>query len=174
MAGVIVPNIYVRDVNKLIFLAGPIRGAPNWQDEAIRILLPKNSELIIATPRRGIRESFAGSVLPGDNNYFKRQRLWERHYLETASKRGAILFWLPGEAEHNCAKSYGAMTRLELGQWMTNYRHDNRVRFCVGSDGKFSELDIIRIDLALDAPDKRILGTLEETCDEALRLYNLA
>jgi len=174
MAGVIIPNTYVRDVDKLVFLAGPIRGAPNWQDEAIRILSSKKPELTIATPRRGIREFFAGSVLSGDNTYFKRQRLWERHYLEVASKRGAILFWLPGEAEHNCAKSYGAMTRLELGQWMTNYRHDNQVRFCVGSNGKFSELDIIRMDLALDAPDKRILGTLEETCDKALRLYNLA
>lgn len=170
MAGIIIPNIYVRDVNKLIFLAGSIRGAPNWQDEAIRILLSKNYELTVATPRKGIRESFAGSVLPGDNTYFKRRRLWERHYLEIASKRGAILFWLPGETEHNCAKSYGAMTRLELGQWMTNYRHDNQVRFCIGSDGKFSELDTIRTDLAIDTPDKRILDTLEGTCEEALRL----
>jgi hypothetical protein len=29
------------------------------------------------------------------------------------------------------------------------------VRFCVGSDGKFQELDIIEYDLKLDAPDKK-------------------
>ncbi len=38
MAKVIIPKTYVKEVQtSLIFLAGPIRGAPNWQDEAIRL-----------------------------------------------------------------------------------------------------------------------------------------
>lgn len=171
MGKVIIPKTYVKDIEApLIFLAGPIRSAPNWQDEAIDLLLSKNSDLVIASPRRGIRDKIAPHIVTGDENYFSRQRAWERHYLEIASKTGAILFWLPGEVEHNCEKVYGAMTRVEIGQWMTNYRHNNSVRFCVGSDGKFPEMHTIDYDLQLDAPNKKIFSSLEGTCDEAVRL----
>lgn len=171
MVGVIIPKTYVLELGaQLIFLAGPIRSAPNWQDEAIDIILSQNNDLIVASPRREIREAFAKYILQGDENYFSRQRAWERHYLDLASKTGAIMFWLPGEDYHDCKKVYGAMTRIEIGQWMTNYRHDKSVRFCVGSDGKFPELNTIRYDLQLDAPEKPILGSLEETCLEAVRL----
>ncbi|MBI2124207.1 hypothetical protein HYT92_00275 [Candidatus Pacearchaeota archaeon] len=214
MNKVIIPRTYVRELTApLIFLAGPIRCAPNWQDEAIEILFSQEPNLIIASPRRGVRDKIACYIAPGDETYFSRQRAWERHYLDIASKTGAILFWLPGEAEHDCNKEYGAMTRVELGQWMTNYRnqknnvpphllrcglqghlflgcseikssklrpnskecgynfgHNENVRFCIGSDGNFSELHTIKYDLKLDAPGKEISKTLEETCMEALRL----
>ncbi len=106
----------------------------------------------------------------GDDAYFPRQRAWERHYLDLASKQGAILFWLPGEEHHDCNKVYGAITRMELGQWMTSYKHDNSIRLCIGSDSKFPELHTVQYDLSLDAPDKDIKKTLEETCFEAIRL----
>jgi hypothetical protein len=64
------------------------------------------------------------------------------------------------------------MTRLELGQAMTNYRYNKNFRFCVGSDGLFSELDTIKCDLSLDASNKSIIPTLEETCIEASNLVN--
>ena len=171
MGKLIIPKTYVQELDTpLIFLAGPIMSAPNWQDKAIEILFSLEDNLLIASPRRGIGENISKYVVGGYENFFSRQREWERHYLDIASKNGAILFWLPGEAEHNCEKSYGAMTRLELGQWMTRYSYDKNVHFCVGSDGNFSELETIKYDLSLDAPDKKIIGTLEETCKEALRL----
>lgn len=171
MGKLIIPKVYVPDLKApLIFLAGPIRSAPNWQDEAIEILFSQEPDVIIASPRRGIRDNIAKHIMSGDEHYFPRQRAWERHYLDIAAKKGAILFWLPGEAEHDCQKVYGAMTRLELGEWMTNYRHNNLVRFCVGSDSKFPELRTIQFDLTLDAPDKEIKKSLEETCAEAVRL----
>ena len=171
MGKLIIPKTYIQDINfPLIFLAGPIRSAPNWQDEAIKILFSQESNLVIASPRREVRENISKYIVAGDENYFSRQRAWERYYLDIASKAGAILFWLPGEAEHNCQKSYGAMTRLELGQWMTHYRYNKSARFCIGSDGKFSELDTIKYDLSMDAPNKRVISTLEETCKETIRL----
>ena len=171
MSKLIIPKTYVQKLQApLIFLAGPIRSAPNWQDEAIDILFSQGSNLIIASPRRGVRDKIAQYIATGDESYFPRQRAWERHYLDIASKTGAILFWLPDEAEHDCQKVYGAMTRVEIGQWMTNYKYNNSVRFCVGSDDKFSELDTIDFDLKLDAPNKEIKQTLEETCIEAVRL----
>lgn len=147
-----------------------VRGAPNWQDEAIDFLFSKNKDLIIVSPRRGAREKIASYIFDGDNNYFSRQRAWERHYLDIASKNGVILFWLPGEENHDCNKVYGAMTRLELGQCMANYKNDNSIKFVVGSDGKFPELDTIRYDLILDAPKKEIYNSLEKTCLETLKL----
>lgn len=171
MGSIIIPKNYVKEISSpLIFLAGPIRGAPNWQDTAIDIIFSKNMDVTIASPRRGVKASLLLYLLNGDEIHFKRQRAWERHYLALASKTGTIMFWLPGEESHDCSKSYGAMTRLELGQWMIRYSQDKSVSLCIGSDGKFSELDTIKYDLSLDAPDKIIFGSLEETCSEALRL----
>ena len=169
--GLIIPKTYVAEIaGPLVFLAGPIREAPNWQDYAATFLLSKEPDLTVASPRRGKRNPIFRYLLEGDENHFSRQREWERHYLDLASKRGAILFWLPGETLHECSKAYGAMTRLELGQVMTASRIVDFVNFCVGSDGEFSELNTIKYDLSLDAPDKFVFNTLEETCREALRL----
>jgi hypothetical protein len=171
MGGVIIPKTFVRDPVPLIFLGGPINGAPNWQDKAVTTILSKAPELFVASPRRGVRETIAPHVLKGNESVFPRQRVWERYYLKLASRKGAIMFWLPGEEAHDPAHSYGAMTRVELGQWMTEYRFDQTVSFCLGSDGHFPGLDPIKYDLSLDAPDKLpLFGSLEETCAEAIRL----
>jgi hypothetical protein len=171
MGSVIIPKTYVKEIHvPLIFLAGPIRSAPNWQDAAIEAILLRNADLVIASPRREVGENIKQHLLRGDENVFPRQRAWERYYLDLASRSGAIMFWLPGESTHNCQKAYGAMTRVELGQWMTNYRHDKSIRFCLGTDGRFSEFGPIKYDLSLDAPDKRIFGSLDDTCSEAIRL----
>ncbi len=172
MKGIILPKTHIKRVNQapLVFLAGPIKGAPIWQDEAIKILLSYPSHLMVASPRRSVSPEFQQYVVQGDNSYFPRQRAWERHYLDIASKQGAILFWLPGEIEHSCEKAYGAMTRVELGQWTTKLNLDRTLPICIGSDGKFSELDTIKYDLSLDAPEIELKNTLEETCFEATRL----
>ena len=174
MGGLIIPKTYIEEPSfPLIYLAGPIKGAPKWHDEAIEFLLSHNPDLTIASPQKEIKQNLSAHLLKGDESYFSRQRAWERHYLSLASDSGAILFWLPGEETHRCEKSYGAMTRIELGQWMTNYRDDRFLGLAIGTDGKFSEIDTIKYDLSLDAPDKKIYSTLEETCSEALRLANI-
>ncbi len=177
MGGIILPKTYVANIEEpIIFLAGPIRSAPNWQDDAIKCILNKNSNLTVASPRRGIRENISKYVLKGNETYFSRQREWELHYLHKASKNGSILFWLCGEEEHNCNKVYGAMTRVEIGEWMAHYNHDRSLHFCVGSDSKFSELHTVEYDLKHYAPDKQIIKAknsicaLEKICDEAIRL----
>mgnify|MGYP001583684757 FL=1 len=130
MVKLIIPKTYVQElVLPLIFLAGPIRSAPNWQNEAIDLLFSQKPNLVIASPRRGVRDKIAPYIITGDETYFSRQRAWERHYLDIASKTGAILFWLPCEVEHDCQKVYGAMTRVEIGQWMTDYKHDKMCAF---------------------------------------------
>jgi hypothetical protein len=169
----IIPKIYVKDINyPIIFLAGPIRSAPNWQDKAIKYIISKDPNIIIASPRRGIRDNISPYIITGDENYFPRQRAWERHYLDVATSNGAIMFWLPFEEEHNCNKVYGAMTRFELGLVLGWYKYNKEISFCIGTDNDFSEFDIMNYDLKLDAPLKEIQYSLEKTCDKAIELAN--
>ncbi len=170
MAKIILPKDKVDVSNEtVIFLAGPIRGATNWHYEAMDILLALDPHITIASPRRTLREDLEQHRVYGKESY-DRQRAWERYYLEKASKQGSILFWLPKEHEHNCAKAYGAITRFEIGQWLSHYKHDNSLHVCFGSDGEFPELRTIALDIAEDAPNKIIYDSLEKTCKRALEL----
>jgi len=160
---IILPKTYVENVDKpLIFLAGPIRDARDWQEPAINYITSNDKEVIIANPRWDANEYIWNLTISGRTDYFKRQRAWERHYLEIASKKGAVLFWL--------ANAPGLMTRLELGQLMTRYKYDNSTKFCVGSEKGFMDIETISYDLSEDAPTKKIFDTLEETCSEAIKL----
>lgn len=174
MAKIITPKDFVQiEDSPLIFLAGPIQGAPNWHDKAMSYLFSKENNLYIASPKRIVGPNLSKYVVSGNKDFFPRQRAWERFYLDLASMNGSIMFWLPGEENHNCGKVYGAMTRLELGQWMTKYSFDMKTRFCIGSDGNFPELKTIKYDLSLDAPGKEIFSSLEEVCDEAISLTKI-
>lgn len=181
MAGVIVPNRYIsqQDIKgPLIFLAGPIRGAPVWQDQAIDMLISADPEVTVVTPRRGVRSNFSEFVLEESSARYFRQREFEWDYMLRAGEQpdvqGAIMFWLPEECDHSCEKAYGAMTRVELGQWMTRYQFNPGVRFCLGTDNKFSEIDTILYDLSRHAPNKTAFFKLRETCEEALRIARAA
>jgi hypothetical protein len=168
MIDIYLPEKRVQTSKPLIFLAGPIRGTSDWQSEAIQYFLDKEADVAIANPRR--------TVAPGLEQYVRegtipceRQRAWELDELEVAARTGAIVFWLQGETEHKCEKSYGAMTRAELGHWLARYAMSPSVPFVIGSDGKFSELDTLLVDVQRFAPDLLPLySTLAETCGRAL------
>lgn len=175
MSKIILPKYRVDgiDDDTLFFLAGPIRGAPQWQDKAIDCLLKMDEYITIASPRRKLRTDLEEKRVYGTHE-FPRQRAWEWHYLKKAgkeNKNGAIIFWFPGEVEHRCEKSYGAMTRAEFGQWMTRFKYDGPVRLSIGTDGKFSEFDTLLYDLheeyKIDLP---IFNSLEETCRNAMEI----
>jgi hypothetical protein len=160
---ILLPRTYIEKLEKpLIFLAGPIRYAQDWQEKAIDYLLSNDNGVIIANPRWDAGQRIKNLAINGESNYFKRQRVWERYYLKIASHTGAVLFWL--------ANAPGFMTRFELGQISAEYKHNNSTRFCVGGEKGFIDIDTIRYDLSEDAPDKEIFDTLEETCSEAIKL----
>ncbi|MDO8556410.1 MAG: hypothetical protein Q7R96_04535, partial [Nanoarchaeota archaeon] len=137
MLTIITPKKYIPTIKKpLIFLAGPIRGAPAWQDEAIDIFLKKGYEGFLVNPSRTLAQRHEQHGALGCEQHFTRQRAWEHHYLTLARKeapQGAIMFYLIGEQHHRCEKSYAAMTRLELGQHLTEYQKDPSSRICIGS-----------------------------------------
>ncbi len=161
---IILPKTYIENIDRpLIFLAGPIRDARDWQETAINYIISNNKDVIIANPRWDASDRLRDMALKGKiDGYFPRQRQWERHYLNVASSNGAVLFWLENAP--------GLTARLELGQLMTQYRYDSSTRFCVGADEHFSDIETIKYDLSVDAPGKIVYSTLEKTCQEAIKL----
>ena len=153
-------------------MAGPIKGAPNWQDNAIELILDLEPSLFIASPRWEVSDKISKYVIKGDNEYFHRARAWERYYFDLALEKGCVMFWLPTEQQHKCDKVYWAMTGFELGIINARYGVDKSLRFCIGTDGGFSEFRTIQYDLSIDAPGKLIFSNLEDTCREAISLVD--
>lgn len=83
-----------------VFLAGPIQGAPDWQNT-----LPELDNIIWISPRR------YNAVLNDETH--RQQMEWETRALRTAN---IILFWIPEEVEHVEGRGYAQTTRFELGE----------------------------------------------------------
>lgn len=109
---------------KLVFLAGPIKGAECWQDKAIADLA--DMDIYIANPRRDGGEGFD----------YDKQVEWETYYLRRAD---VIMFWIPPEAEKVDGRSYAQTSRFELGEWLgrTDFNHCADKAVVVGIDNAF-------------------------------------
>jgi hypothetical protein len=136
-----------------IFLAGPIQGAPDWQVEAVALLVGE-PDLAVFNPRR--REF----IVEGPDK--AAQWDWEHAHLDRAGKRGCIMFWLCREANHDCRRAYAQCTRFELGEAMMRHVRDG-VRVVVGIDEGFTNGGYLRHTLAKKAPGIPLAVTLEET-----------
>ncbi|MFA7315608.1 MAG: nucleoside 2-deoxyribosyltransferase domain-containing protein [Candidatus Paceibacterota bacterium] len=158
-----------------IFLAGPIRNAPKWQEEAIKILLDRDEKLFVSSPTRELSKDLMSSV-EKDNpfNYqtFERQRAWEQYYLNSASQKGCIIFWLPREAEPKefPDKVYAHITMMELGEWIARKKADKEINIVFGSDGNFPEWSTILYEIASELPTVPIRNSLEDVIDTAIQL----
>jgi hypothetical protein len=154
------PPGYLSLEGPVIFLAGPIQGAPDWQSRAAALLHRADPEVHIASPRR--------RYAPGEFRY-EEQVDWETHYLRRAGQRGVVLFWLAREAEHHCDRAYAQTTRFELAEWKGRHEREG-ANLVVGVEVGFSGARYVRHRFAQDCPDVPILSTLEETCTAALEL----
>jgi hypothetical protein len=157
---VIFPPSYIVELQgPVIFLAGPIQGAPDWQTEAIRLLQAAAPDIHLASPRRG----------PAVEEFdYTQQVNWETYHLKRAGQHGAILFWLAKEAVHLCERAYAQTSRFELGEWKVKHERDG-VKLIVGIDEGFTNSRYIRHRLTQDCPNVPICRSLAETCQEAIR-----
>ena len=89
----------------LVYLAGPIEGAPDWQSEALERLLSLDPSLNVANPRR--------PLAPGEE-LASEQIDWETGYLRRAEQHGAILFWMAAERDHVPWRAYAQVARAQL------------------------------------------------------------
>src|SRR3989344_5093862 len=181
MLRLILPKSYIElnDSDYLIFLAGPIKGAPLWQDNAIEIINKIDDSVYLASPSKELRQSYLDNALQGDNNRFSRQAFWERFYLKKAraKSRRAIMFWLPAQTEEmplnpntNFPRSYARDTRGELGGWGWGIlENDRKAPIIVGAEDNFDGLSVVKANFYDVMPDMKFYSTLEDTCMAAVR-----
>lgn len=144
----------------VIFLAGPIQGAGDWQAEAAKIIHARRPEVIIASPR--------GSHVPGAGDHGKHID-WGTHHLRRAAQNGAILFWLPCEKAHVPSHVYAQTSRFELAEWKVRHERDG-ARIVIGIEQGFSGERYIRRRFAQDCPNVPILETLFDACKQVIEV----
>jgi len=116
---IIAPN-YINSIDgPVIFLAGPIQGAADWQTDAIQIINKHAPDLYVASPRQTIK-----SLSDFTKEMYNTQVDWETYHLREAGKNGVVLFWLAKEFEHRCNRAYAQTTRFELAEWKLRHERD--------------------------------------------------
>lgn len=145
---------------KVMFLAGPIQGAPDWQSEAAEIIHRLNPEITVASPRRDYPE---GAFI------YEKQVDWETHYLRQAGDSGVVLFWLAKQTVDTPGRAYAQTSRFELAEWKMRHEYDG-ANLVVGIEEGFGNERYIRRRLGQDAPKVPILDSLEDACRTAVEL----
>ncbi len=163
MKNVIYPPEIVSIDSNIIFLAGPIQGACQWQDKAITIIHTLNDKIVIANPRR--------RYLDGEFVY-NAQVDWETHFLQQATEKGTVLFWLAKEYEHICTRAYAQTSRFELGEWKTKHEYSG-ANLIVGIEEGFTNAKYIKRRLSQDCPRVPICSSLKQSCQKAVELLAL-
>jgi len=146
----------------IVFLAGPIQGAPDWQAEAIRWFAEHAPLLVIASPRRLDRSRTFDYAVQVD---------WETHHLRRAAECGVILFWLPAETVSTPGRAYAQTSRFELAEWKVRHERDG-ARIVVGIEDGFSGARYIRHRFGQDCPRVPLVSSLPAVCAAAVRLAN--
>lgn len=191
----ILPKNFV-DVNfankqRLYFLAGPIRGAGDWQKKAIKMISDKDKNCYIVCPCRydETHQLYKYSLAPklGKKNFekFPNQTMWERYYLELASYYGAIVIWLPLESKIEPRQvedgPYARDTMGEIGRWSIRHscglglklkgKRQKKVNLVIGAQEDFPGLKVIIKNLDADHGKKfKINETLKDTINAAVSL----
>ena len=158
MTTIIVPD-YKEVTGPLVFLAGPIQGAEDWQRAAIEEL-SKYPAINIASPRGDYSNRKFDYDIQVD---------WETHHLNQAARYGGILFWLAKEKEHICNRSFAQTTRFELAEWVTKYGQDKNIRLAIGIEPGFSGERYMRKRIGQDHPEIQIYSKLEDVCSDIVR-----
>ncbi|WP_020469778.1 nucleoside 2-deoxyribosyltransferase domain-containing protein [Zavarzinella formosa] len=159
----LLPPMIVPVDGPVVFLAGPIKGAPDWQAEATQWFADSAPGITVASPRR--------PRLPGEFDYAG-QVDWETHFLRRAADNGVILFWLAREVVSIPGRAYAQTTRFELAEWKVRHERDG-VRLVVGIEDGFTGERYIRHCFAQDCPRVPLVTTLPEACAAATMLAGL-
>ena len=108
---------------KIVFLAGPIKGAPDWQKRVIEDL--SDLDVYVANPRRENAQNFDLDLQIG----------WESKFLALAE---VIMFWIPQKDMDIAGRDYAQTTRFELSEWAVKTRYNRgRKKIVVGIDESF-------------------------------------
>lgn len=113
----------------LVFLAGPIQGAPDWQSEFAAHILERHEDVVVATPR-------VPDGIDRDSFDFNEQVDWEDHHLLRAANLGGIAFYFAAQDRslpYREGRAYAQTTRIELGK-VLGWRRFMPLNVAVGFD----------------------------------------
>jgi hypothetical protein len=144
----------------LIFIAGPIQGAPDWQVKAAETIHGVDSEIVVASPRKDYE--------PGTFEY-ERQVDWETAFLRKAGMKGVVLFWLAKQTIPTPGRDYAQTSRFELAEWMMRHVYEGS-KLTIGIEEGFGNERYIRRRFGQEVPDVKIANSLFETCMNAVEL----
>jgi hypothetical protein len=153
------PPVLTVPKNRVIFLAGPIQGAPDWQARAIDNLGYSSAVFDIASPRRLEMQKLTLEELT-------QQYAWEHYYLERAATEGVVLFWLAKEEFSVPGRAYAQTTRFELGEHAA-LQSVGRCTMVVGIEPGFTNERYLRYTLSTKMPGIPIYDNLAQTCEAA-------
>lgn len=144
----------------VIFLAGPIQGAPDWQQDAVAQIHELDPSVIIASPCRDYPE---GTFV------YEKQVDWETHFLRKAGSLGVIGFWLAKQITQTPGRAYAQTSRFELAEWKMRHEYES-IKLTIGIEEGFGNARYIRRRLSQDCPDVKIADNLSEMCRNAVDL----
>jgi hypothetical protein len=124
------PNSLASDSDRVIFLAGPVQGARDWQKLLCEMVLDKLPDAVIATPRA---TGFDKSTFEYDA-----QVRWEQTMLRKAGfAGGVIVFWLEAQDHsipYEIGRAYAQTTRFEIGEAIGWRSLEDKVSIIIGID----------------------------------------
>lgn len=157
------PPELVETDGRIIFLAGPVQGAPEaWQLEMATMIHDIDSTVTVASPRKDYE--------PGTFVYEK-QVAWETEFLHRAGKTGVIAFWLANQSSETPGRSYGQTTRAEWGTWFTRH-YFTGAKMVMGGEGNFGNEKYFAWHRDHFAPELPILNSKEEFAQTAVEMLD--
>jgi hypothetical protein len=163
-------NAELTKSESLIFLAGPIQGAPDWQADATTTLRQKwaatnlHHDLHIANPRR--------EYLDGTFDW-DMQVDWEELHLERSARNGAVLFWLAKQdfsLPYEIGRSYAQTTRFEYGDMTRRKMLIPSTQIVIGIEPGYVGSERYYRKRASRFSDMPVYDDLEMACDALVKV----
>lgn len=120
--------------NKLLFLAGPIKGSLNWRKQLIYSLNKIDKDFIIANPQ----------MLVDEKDFdLNAQIEWEQETMVDALEHGVLVFWL-AKQEEETKGAFARTSRFEIGEFLERYKNNDQIgNLVIGIDPDFDGRDYI-------------------------------
>lgn len=117
----------------LVFLAGPVQGAPDWQTRFASQILSSETGAV-ASPRRTSEDQVRFDA--------NEQVAWEHAALERARSFGVLAFWLAAQnlddKTYPAGRAYAQTTRLEIGKALGWKQFQPDLPIIIGFDPEYT------------------------------------
>ncbi len=163
---IIPPHQIKQPDNPVVFLAGPVQGAHDWQRAAANHLIDAGAEASIISPR-GLPELYK-EPSPWLNNEL--QTPWEKHHLRLARDKGVLAMWMAEQVYETPGRAYAQTSRIELGRiagWL-DYNSPN-IKLVFGISPEYIGGNQTYMEQVCNEFNIPVQRRLDEWCAEILR-----